>query len=259
MQLAAFVIGQNICSSQFQNEMERQMKRQLLATTVLLALSGAASAAPVTLNLAPLPFHFPAGQQSAITGCIIAGTTCGSQTPGFNYTNFTQGGNIHSYNELSPIYTAQQLVTQTGGVAFNVGIDVNVNGNDTETLRLFEVINVGTGAVLYNFVGAAGSNNLGGGSNPGNGWADYRLATVNLAGLGLTANSQIQFHAVWDNANAGAESFFVYGGTGGVVINPNVGGIPEPSTWAMMILGFAGVGFMAYRRSRKDNAVSLAA
>jgi PEP-CTERM motif len=26
------------------------------------------------------------------------------------------------------------------------------------------------------------------------------------------------------------------------------GGVPEPSTWAMMILGFAGVGFMAYRR-----------
>jgi len=25
-------------------------------------------------------------------------------------------------------------------------------------------------------------------------------------------------------------------------------GVPEPSTWAMMILGFAGVGFMAYRR-----------
>jgi PEP-CTERM motif len=27
--------------------------------------------------------------------------------------------------------------------------------------------------------------------------------------------------------------------------------VPEPSTWAMMILGFAGVGFMAYRRSSK--------
>jgi hypothetical protein len=26
--------------------------------------------------------------------------------------------------------------------------------------------------------------------------------------------------------------------------------VPEPSTWAMMILGFAGVGFMAYRRNR---------
>jgi hypothetical protein len=28
--------------------------------------------------------------------------------------------------------------------------------------------------------------------------------------------------------------------------------VPEPSTWAMMILGFAGIGFMAYRRSRKS-------
>jgi hypothetical protein len=27
--------------------------------------------------------------------------------------------------------------------------------------------------------------------------------------------------------------------------------VPEPSTWAMMLLGFAGVGFMAYRRKSK--------
>jgi len=27
--------------------------------------------------------------------------------------------------------------------------------------------------------------------------------------------------------------------------------VPEPSTWAMMPLGFAGVGFMAYRRKSK--------
>ena len=27
--------------------------------------------------------------------------------------------------------------------------------------------------------------------------------------------------------------------------------VPEPSTWAMMIIGFAGVGFVAYRRGRK--------
>jgi outer membrane lipase/esterase len=29
------------------------------------------------------------------------------------------------------------------------------------------------------------------------------------------------------------------------------GGVPEPSTWAMMLLGFAGVGFMAYRSKSK--------
>jgi hypothetical protein len=27
--------------------------------------------------------------------------------------------------------------------------------------------------------------------------------------------------------------------------------VPEPSTWAMMLLGFAGIGFMAYRRKLK--------
>jgi hypothetical protein len=29
------------------------------------------------------------------------------------------------------------------------------------------------------------------------------------------------------------------------------GAVPEPSTWAMMILGFAGIGWMAYRRKSK--------
>jgi hypothetical protein len=31
----------------------------------------------------------------------------------------------------------------------------------------------------------------------------------------------------------------------------NVSAVPEASTWAMVILGFAGVGFMAYRRKSK--------
>lgn len=44
---------------------------------------------------------------------------------------------------------------------------------------------------------------------------------------------------------------------GGVVVDP-VAGVPEPSTWAMMILGFGGVGIMAYRR-RRDQSSPLAA
>jgi hypothetical protein len=35
-----------------------------------------------------------------------------------------------------------------------------------------------------------------------------------------------------------------------------VASVPEPSTWAMMVLGFMGVGFMAYRR--KSGALHLA-
>jgi hypothetical protein len=33
--------------------------------------------------------------------------------------------------------------------------------------------------------------------------------------------------------------------------------VPEPSTWAMMILGFAGIGFMAYRRKLKPALMAV--
>jgi PEP-CTERM motif-containing protein len=35
------------------------------------------------------------------------------------------------------------------------------------------------------------------------------------------------------------------------VFSDNISGVPEPSTWAMMLIGFAGVGFMAYRQKSK--------
>ena len=34
--------------------------------------------------------------------------------------------------------------------------------------------------------------------------------------------------------------------------------VPEASTWAMMLIGFAGVGFVAYRRKRGGNALTAA-
>ena len=37
-----------------------------------------------------------------------------------------------------------------------------------------------------------------------------------------------------------------------------VSAVPEPSTWAMMILGFVGVGFMAYRRNSTGRALRAA-
>ena len=41
--------------------------------------------------------------------------------------------------------------------------------------------------------------------------------------------------------------------------NVTISAVPEPSTWAMMILGFAGVGFMAYRQKQNKSVLATAA
>jgi hypothetical protein len=47
-------------------------------------------------------------------------------------------------------------------------------------------------------------------------------------------------------SNDGPDSFLA-------VLAHGAPGVPEPSTWAMLILGFAGIGFMAYRRKSQGH------
>ena len=41
-----------------------------------------------------------------------------------------------------------------------------------------------------------------------------------------------------------------------LVLSVTVTPVPEPSTWAMMLAGFAGLGFLSYRASRKTTAAA---
>jgi hypothetical protein len=41
-----------------------------------------------------------------------------------------------------------------------------------------------------------------------------------------------------------------------LVLSVTVTPVPEPSTWAMMLAGFAGIGFLGYRASRKTTAAA---
>jgi hypothetical protein len=229
------------------------MRKLLLATTALLALTTAASAVPLTL-VGPIAGN-TVGPQSTSNPCIICGTAAQQPaTMGFN--NFINTGGIASHNLFSTNqgagsnngfevpegvqgtpYTVGQLEGILNSNTFNIGIDVNTTGARGETLQLFEVII--NGAVAYNYVGPTLIGNI---ANNGNGFADFTLNTVNLSGF--SDNSTVLFHATWNGASDGAESFFLLDA-------PRVGAVPEPSTWAMMILGFAGVGFMAYRRKRQ--------
>jgi hypothetical protein len=60
-----------------------------------------------------------------------------------------------------------------------------------------------------------------------------------------------QFHeAVIEYANEAAP---------GAVLSLGISAVPEPSTWAMMVLGFAGLGLVGYRRARKGTTACAAA
>jgi hypothetical protein len=57
-----------------------------------------------------------------------------------------------------------------------------------------------------------------------------------------TATSYLQFTEILGGGNAGI-----------LLDDVKVAPVPEPSTWAMLLLGFAGVGLMAYRRRDKPS------
>ena len=68
-------------------------------------------------------------------------------------------------------------------------------------------------------------------------------------GHGLFPNNDIAFVARLSVNSCAAGDTACHVGTGLVGSGPGVvTPVPEASTWAMMILGFFGVGFMAYRR-----------
>jgi len=69
--------------------------------------------------------------------------------------------------------------------------------------------------------------------------------TFNFAGYTIVINHQ-------DFAPQGIGSL-LGNVTATVTGGGDVGAVPEPATWAMMLLGFAGVGFMAYRRKSKPS------
>jgi hypothetical protein len=221
------------------------------ATAVMLALTGAASADTILTLTGPIAGN-TVGPQSTSNPCIIAATQC-QQPAGFGFNNFTSSGSISSYNMYSTTptatvadgvqgtpYTVGQL-TGAIGTAFNIAIDVNTTAAHGETLQLFEVLDTTTNTRLYHYTGPT---LIGDELNNGNGFGDWTLSTVNLAGLPSTDG--ILFHASWNNASDGGESFFLVSAP---VPGPIVGaGLPG----LIMACG----GLLALGRRRRRNALT---
>ena len=71
--------------------------------------------------------------------------------------------------------------------------------------------------------------------------------TANVLGLGQFSNGATDVELLFDETMSSNEGF---GFTYAFATTGAVSGVPEPSTWAMMLIGFAGIGFVAYRRQR---------
>jgi hypothetical protein len=71
---------------------------------------------------------------------------------------------------------------------------------------------------------------------------------VDFSGVAFSTATN-QFSIGWTGSNYGIVDFNSNpnGTCCGTEVTVNVSAVPEPSTWAMMILGFCGVGLMAYR------------
>src|SRR5262245_648665 len=183
------------------------MFKKVLAAAALLACAANAGAVVLTLT-GPIQTK-TLGPQSASNPCIIAATQC-QQPAGFGFNNFTSAGNISSYNMFSTTPTAtvpdgQQGTPYTGAqldavapLGFDVAIDVNTSQGG-ETLQLFQVIV--NGVVRDSFTGPAPIPP----GNNGHGFGDYSLGVISP----FAATDQVLFHAVWNGASDGGESFFI--------------------------------------------------
>jgi PEP-CTERM motif-containing protein len=216
------------------------MRKTLLMTTGLawLALTGAAGAVTVTLTpetaLSPNYFvgqsvgsnTFSVGtdEWSLVSGTagIQTGTTAGFAADPLGDTLPYMSVEANSTEQVIFGTSRNSLTLYWGSIDGNQGGDDN-NNSLAITVDGFTL----TGADLV-ALGASGRGDEG--SPAGN-----QLVTI----TGLGAFTTVQFSST------------------GNAFEFALASVPEPSTWAMMALGFAGLGYAAFRRNTKGRALAI--
>lgn len=198
------------------------MNRKFLAALALSASFLASSAA----HAGPIIYTFSGTFTGTLNGNAFetpATFTGVGDTDTFSTNGFTKFVNLSSLSALA------------GGTTYNI----------TTTTQFY--LNVNNYAGL--FFGSAG-NGGGGFAGTGPGLAGYDA----VSGLGTTAFTDHFTGPVTFNTDQGTVqlSSFTNGSFGASV----AGAIPEPSTWALMIVGFGAVG-AAMRRRKSQVAVTV--
>jgi hypothetical protein len=228
------------------------MRKTLLMTTGLawLALTAAASAAPVvTLTPGPDDPQYFASEAAGANGFTLAGitwtlvsgsaATAKGTTPGISAAPLGMGtstttGTTYMSVEGGGTEMASWATPQTSLSIYWGSIDGNVpgapSGGNINDLSITVDGYTLTGLDLM----AMGAHGTGSQTDP----KANELVTI----TGLAAFTTVEFHT---SRNAFE---FSLGSSSSV---------PEPATWAMMMLGFAGLGYTAFRRNSKGRALAV--
>jgi hypothetical protein len=244
------------------------MRRLLLSLTALAAFA-AASPAKADLVAGGLTFTgngtllqlenvVPGGNQPRNIACVICGENQPQQPTGFGYNDFGNSGNTSTINAFSSGVFRDHLADNTintgyvvdagslfrlallGRSDFSIGVDIN-DTNQAQILESFWFLNLTQRTVLAAFSPGPGGTAVPS-INNGTGFPDYTLTGFDLNRGDIAVGDRIIFLARMSNMNDGPDSFFL----------TQTSAVPEPATWAMMILGFLGVGGLAMRKRRRE-------
>jgi hypothetical protein len=233
------------------------MLRQMIIAGALLGIAGVTSpaAAAITINSngsatitsdtaigATLPVSFDGSEN----GIVIPGLTS-SLTLSFAGVS----GDSYLFNYVLT-NTSTAPTTSSAVTAFGFNVDPNAILASSTATGDFSVVSSGQVSQGYNlemcFKNGQDNNCAG---SPGNlgvnvgtpGSGTITLGFSSLPGEITLSNYMVRYQAV--------------NGDGSAIGQP-VGSVPEPSTWAMMLLGFGAVG-MAMRRSRTNLSLAQVA
>jgi hypothetical protein len=178
------------------------------------------------------------GSSASIVYWEIGSTTTGLYALGTDGNLFSINPNTGAATSIGP-----------SGLSAAVDHQELTMSNGSDTLYMT------SGGALYVLNTTTGAASLVGSGTPG---TFGGLVVVNDVIYGAESSGLLQPAIYTIDASSGAQTFqtFISGG------DPNylyglVSVVPELSTWAMMLIGFAGVGFVAYRRTRKIRTAGL--